>query len=124
MNTMVWIAQLCLAAIFLTTGTVKLFGSTALGQALHDRTQGRITILPVQRTLVGLVEIALAFGVVMPDIFAPDRLAPEYIVIRLSAAGLALLMVVAGIRLVRHEESAALAASIFLVALFVIVGRS
>jgi putative oxidoreductase len=124
MNALIWIAQLSLAAIFLTTGMVKLFGSTTLVQGLHDRTHGAITILPVQRSLIGLIEIALAFGVIMPDIFAADRLVPEYLLIRLSAAGLALLMVIAGIYHARHKESASLAISIFLLALFVIVGRS
>lgn len=124
MNTLIWVAQLSLAAIFFTTGMVKLFGSTALVQGLHDRTHGAITILPVQRALIGLIEIALAFGVIMPDIFAADRLVPEYLLIRLSAAGLALLMIVAGIYHTRHKESASLAISIFLLALFVIVGRS
>jgi hypothetical protein len=124
MNTLVWVAQFSLAAIFLTTGMIKLFASTALVQALRDRTHGRITILPFQRTPIGLVEIALAFGVVMPDIFIADQLVPEYVMIRLSAAGLALLMIVAGIYHVRHKEPASLAISIFLLALFVIVGRS
>jgi hypothetical protein len=124
MNTLVWAAQFSLAAIFLTTGIIKLFASSATVQALHDRTHGRITILPVQRLPIGLIEIALAFGVIMPDIFMADQLVPEYLMIRLSAAGLALLMVVAGIYHVRHKESASLAISIFLLALFVIVGRS
>jgi hypothetical protein len=124
MNGLVWIAQVVLAGIFLTTGTFKLFAFTPLVQALQDRTHHSITMSPVRGKLIGLVEVALAFGVLMPDVFTPDGLVPEFLIIRLSAVGLALLMVGAGIYHVRRHESAALAVSIFLLALFVIVGRS
>jgi hypothetical protein len=51
------------------------------------------------------------------DIWPPD------VLLRLSAAGLALLMVAAGIYHIRRQESAAPSVAVFLPALFVIVGR-
>jgi hypothetical protein len=124
MNSLVWIAQVVLAGIFLTTGTFKLFAFTPLIHALQDRAHAPISMSPIRGKLIGIVEVALAFGVLMPDIFTPDGLVPEFLIIRLSAAGLALLMVGVGVYHVRRHESAALAISIFLLALFVIVGRS
>jgi hypothetical protein len=124
MNSLVWVAQIVLAGIFLTSGTMKLFAFTPMIQALQSRAHGPITMMPAQGKLIGVIEVALAFGVLMPDVFTPESLIPEYIIVRLSAAGLALLMVGAGIYHVRRKESAALAVSIFLLALFVIVGRS
>jgi len=123
MNALVWIAQVVLAGIFLTTGTLKLFAFTPLVQAVQDRTHHSISMSPMRGKLIGLVEVALAFGVLMPDTFTPEGFIPEYMIVRLSAAGLALLMVGAGIYHSRRHESAALAISIFLLAVFVIVGR-
>jgi hypothetical protein len=48
---------------------------------------------------------------------------PPYVFLRLAAGGLALLMVAAGIYHIRRQESAAPSVSLFLLALFVIVGR-
>jgi VIT1/CCC1 family predicted Fe2+/Mn2+ transporter len=73
--------------------------------------------------IVGFIEVALAFGVLMPDMYTPDGRAPEYLIARCCAAGLALLMVGAGIHHVRRKEPAAAAVATFLLALFVIVGR-
>jgi hypothetical protein len=123
MNGLIWIAQVFLAGIFLTTGTFKLFAFKPLVHALQDRARAPIVMLPIQGRLIGLLEVALAFGVLMPDIFTPEGFAPEYLIVRFAAAGLALLMVGAAIYHVRRKESAALAISIFLLALFVIVGR-
>jgi uncharacterized membrane protein YphA (DoxX/SURF4 family) len=124
MNGLVWIAQLVLAGIFLTAGTMRLFAFAPAVRAFEGWAHGSIPLLPTRAKLIGIVEVALAFGVIMPDVFTPDAMVPEYIIIRLSAAGLALLMIVAGIYHARRKESAALAISIFLLALFVIVGRS
>jgi len=124
MNGLVWIAQLSLAAIFLAAGTMRLFAFAPMVQAFQGWANGSIPLLPTRAKLIGIVEVALAFGVMMPDVFTPDGLVPEYLIIRLSAAGLALLMVGAAIYHMRRKESGALAISIFLLALFVIVGRS
>ena len=124
MNGLIWIAQLALAVIFLVSGTFKLFAFAPMIQALQGRAYAPITLMPARAKLIGLVEVALAFGVILPDIFSPGGLVPEYIIVRLSALCLGLLMVGAAIYHTRRKEPAALAVSIFLLALFVIVGRS
>jgi len=124
MNGLVWIAQLLLAGIFLTAGTMRLFAFAPMVRALESWAHGSIPLLPTRAKIIGILEVALAFGVIMPDIFTPEEMVPEYIIIRISAAGLALLMIGSGIYHMRRKESAALAISIFLLALFVIVGRS
>jgi DoxX-like family len=123
MNTLIWIAQIILASFFIVTGTLKLFAFAPLVQSLQQRTHVSIAIVPVKSNFIGLVEIILGFGVLMPDIFTPEGFVPMYLIARLCAAALALLMVGTGIYRVRHKESAALAISVFLLALFVIVGR-
>ena len=71
-----------------------------------------------QAVAVGLLEIAGAAGVLVPvDVWPPD------VFLRLAAAGLGLLMVAAAIYHVRRQESAAPSITLFLLALFVIVGR-
>jgi hypothetical protein len=78
---------------------------------------------PMRSRIIGLVEVLLAFGVLMPDIYTPDGMVPEFVIARCCAAGLALLMVGAGIYHIRRKEPAAAAVATFLLALFVIVGR-
>jgi hypothetical protein len=71
-----------------------------------------------QAALVGLLEVVGAAGVLVPvDVW------PPYVFLRLAAAGLGLLMVGTAVYHVRRQESAAPDVSLFLLALFVIVGR-
>jgi uncharacterized membrane protein YphA (DoxX/SURF4 family) len=119
MNTLIWIAQILLAAIFLFTGATKLIAYERLMRKVESRSKG----LPagVSRGLaafIGLAEIAGALGVV-----APVPLLPDHLLVRAAASGLALIMVFAGIYHLRRHEEAAPAVSLFLLALFVIVGR-
>jgi uncharacterized membrane protein YphA (DoxX/SURF4 family) len=123
MNGLIWIGQIALAGVFLTSGTFKLFAFTPLMHAIESRTNIRITMAPVSARIIGLIEVLLAFGVLMPDIYTSDGMVPEYIIVRSCAAGLAALMIGAAIYHMRRKEHAALDVSIFLLALFVIVGR-
>jgi hypothetical protein len=59
----------------------------------------------------------------MPPALTPAGLATGHLLVRLGAAGLALIMVLAGIYHLRRQDSAAPAVSVFLLALFIIVGR-
>jgi hypothetical protein len=79
---------------------------------------GQIGLSRGQAAAIALLEIAGAAGVLLP--FDPW---PPYILLRLAAGGLALLMVAAGIYHLRRQESASPTVAIFLLALFVIVGR-
>jgi uncharacterized membrane protein YphA (DoxX/SURF4 family) len=119
MNNLLWIAQIILAGMFLFTGFSKIFAYARLVKVLEARCKsGPVTMSRAQAVLVGLLEVLGAAGVLVPiDLW------PPYIFLRLAAGGLALLMVAAGIYHLRRNESAAPSVSLFLLALFVIVGR-
>jgi len=124
MNGLLWIAQIVLAATFLFTGVSKLFSYDRLMDVLELRSKGRPT--GISRGLaacIGVAEIAGAMGVVMPGGWLPMGLAHEHLLVISAAAGLALIMVLAGIYHVRRQEFAAPAVTLFLLALFIIVGR-
>jgi uncharacterized membrane protein YphA (DoxX/SURF4 family) len=119
MNTVLWIAQILLAGVFLFTGAGKLFAYEELVRVVERRLKGgKIGMTRVQAGIVGVLEIIGAVGVILPfDPWPPD------VLLRLAAAGLALMMVVAGIFHLRRQESAAPSVVLFLLAVFVIVGR-
>jgi uncharacterized membrane protein YphA (DoxX/SURF4 family) len=119
MNTLLWIAQSLLAGIFLFTGFSKIFAYGQVVRVVQARSKaGSIGMSHGQAVLVGLLEIAGAAGLLVPvDLW------PPYVLLRLAAAGLALLMVAAGIYHIRRQDSAAPSVALFLLALFVIVGR-
>ena len=124
MNTLLWIAQILLAAIFLVTGVSKLLAYEKVMEKVQARFNGRPA--GVSRGLaafIGLAEIAGALGVVMPAALTPATLLPAHLLVRLAAGGLALVMVLAGIYHLRRQEEAAPDVALFLLALFVIVGR-
>ncbi|HEY1161220.1 MAG TPA: DoxX family protein [Terracidiphilus sp.] len=119
MNALLWIAQMLLAGVFVFTGVSKILAYEELVKAVEDRSKGgRIGMSRGVAAIVGLLELIGAVGVVLP--IDPW---PPYILLRLAAAGLALLMVAAGIYHLRREETAAPSVVLFLLALFVIVGR-
>ncbi|MGD0893884.1 MAG: DoxX family protein [Terracidiphilus sp.] len=116
MNTVLWIVQILLAAVFLFTGASKLLAYEELVRAVERRSKGgKIGMTRLQAGIVGLLEIVGAAGVIFP--------APPYGLLRLAAGGLGLLMVVAGIYHLRRQESATPSVVLFLMAVFVIVGR-
>jgi uncharacterized membrane protein YphA (DoxX/SURF4 family) len=119
MNTLLWIAQILLAGVFLFTGASKLLAYDQLARAVEKRSKGgKIGLSRQQAAIVGLVEIVGAVGLIVPvDPW------PPYILLRLAAAGLAMLMVIAGIYHLRRQESATPSVVLFLLAIFVIVGR-
>ena len=119
MNGLLWIAQILLAGVFLFTGVSKILAYDELVKAVEAKSKGgKIGMSRQQAALVGIAELIGAVGVVVPmDLW------PPYVLLRLAAAGLALLMVIAGIYHIRRQESAAPSVALFLLALFVIVGR-
>jgi hypothetical protein len=123
MNGLIWIGQVALACVFLTSGTLKLLAFRPQIKAVESRTHIHFGLAPGRAMILGFIEVVLAFGVLMPDIYTPDGMVPEYLIARCCAAGLALLMVGAGIYQVRRREPAAPAVAVFLLALFVIIGR-
>ncbi|MGD0734691.1 MAG: DoxX family protein [Terracidiphilus sp.] len=119
MNTVLWIAQILLAGTFLFVGGGKLLAYEEFVRAVESRSKGgKIGMSRMQAGFVGVLEIAGALGVILPiDPWPPD------VLLRLAAAGLALLMVIAGIYHLRRQETATPSVVLFLLAIFVIVGR-
>lgn len=119
MNTLLWIAQIILGGIFLFTGASKVFAYESVERTVAARSKGRSAGVPrALGAFIGVAEIAGAFGVLMPI-----DLVPPHVVLRSAAAGIALIMVFAGIYHLRRNESAAPDVTLFLLALFVIMGR-
>jgi hypothetical protein len=124
MNTLIWIGQILLGAVFFTTGATKLLAYKSLIKTIEERRKtAPIKMTTTQGRVIGLLEIAGAIGVILPPAWTPDALAPDYLLVRVAAGYLALLMVGASIYHFRRKESATPAISAFLLALFVIVGR-
>ena len=124
MNTLIWIGQILLAAVFLVAGVSKLLAYKTLIKTIEERRKtAPIRVTRAQGAVVGLLEISGAIGVILPPMWTPDALSVDYLLVRVAAGCLALLMIGATIYHLRRRESAAPAISTFLLALFVIVGR-
>ena len=124
MNALIWAGQVVLAAVFFFTGISKIVAYRRLIRTIEARRKTNPIIMsPAQGRLVGAVEILGAIGVIVPPALTPAALAADFLLVRLAAAGLSLLMVGACIYHFRRRESAAPAIAAFLLALFVIVGR-
>jgi hypothetical protein len=124
MNTLIWVGQIVLAAVFLLAGFSKIVAYRKLIRTIEARRKtAPITMSAVQGRFVGLLEIIGAIGVIIPPTFTPAPLNEDFLLIRMAASGLAILMIAASIYHFRRRESAAPAISAFLLALFVIVGR-
>jgi hypothetical protein len=124
MNALIWVGQIVLAAVFFMTGAAKLLAYRSLITTIEQRRKtAPIQVTRAQGAVVGLLEIAGAIGVILPPAWTPDAFSVDYLLVRVAAGCLALLMVGATIYHFRRRESAAPAISAFLLALFVIVGR-
>jgi uncharacterized membrane protein YphA (DoxX/SURF4 family) len=124
MSALIWIGQIVLAAVFFATGVAKLLAYRTLIKTIEERRKtAPIKVTRSQGAVVGVLEIAGAIGVILPPAWTPDALSVDYLLVRVAAGCLALLMIGATIYHLRRRESAAPAISAFLLALFVIVGR-
>jgi Na+/H+ antiporter NhaD/arsenite permease-like protein len=119
MNAFLWVCQVILAGVFLFTGLSKLIAYEKVASLIEARSKGRpIEVTPGQAAFIGIAEIAGALGVVVPaHPFFPWSL------LLVSWVCLALLMVAAGIYHLRRRESAVPSVVMFLLALFLMVGR-
>ena len=108
------------AAVFLLVGLRRLSAYRRRPRALGAASARLPLGLPSGSTvMIGLFEIVAALALI-----TPFGVWPQGNVVRLAATGLALLMLVSGIYQVRRRESVEPTAVLFLLALFVIVGRS
>jgi uncharacterized membrane protein YphA (DoxX/SURF4 family) len=119
MNELLWIAQIILAGVFLFAGFTKIFAYERLIKEVEARSKsGSFGMTRAQAALVGIAEIVGAVAILVPF-----DVVPPYVFLRIAAGGLALLMVAAGIYHLRRQETAAPSVVLFLLALFIIVGR-
>jgi uncharacterized membrane protein YphA (DoxX/SURF4 family) len=98
MNTVVWVAQGILAAVFLTAGLLKLTNARA---ALKDKTPYVEDFTDGQVKAIGTLELLGAVGVVLP---AALKISP--VLSPIAACGQALTMVAAATTLIRRGEHA------------------
>jgi hypothetical protein len=119
MNGLHWTAQILLAGVFLFVGFSRIFANRRLTSGLPAWPGFGVISLPNELAVaVGIFEIAGALALVMPvDLWPPDILP------RLAAAGLALVAMAGAVYHMRRHESGAPSIALFLLALFVIVGR-
>jgi uncharacterized membrane protein YphA (DoxX/SURF4 family) len=113
MNTVIWIAQGILAAVFLAAGLLKLTNTRA---ALKDKTPYVEDFTDSQVKAVGTLEVLGAAGVVLP---ATLKILP--VLSPIAACGQALTMVAAAATLIRRGEYAHVALNLFIFALAVFV---
>lgn len=119
MNTLLWLAQILLAGIFFITAAGKLFAYDRVVKVVEARSKGRA--MGMSRSQAAVVAIAEIVGAVA--VLAPVSLEPPHLVVLVAAGWLALIMIGAGIYHMARQESAAPSIALFLLALFVIVGR-
>ena len=119
MNTILWIAQLGLAAIFFYAGIKNLlaFQKHDLRAAAGPSFQW-IGVSAPTACAIGFAEILGAVGLVVP-LGSQD----PYILAQLSAGGLELLLIAACIYHARRNEHTSPLVGLFFLAVFVIVGR-
>jgi uncharacterized membrane protein YphA (DoxX/SURF4 family) len=118
MNSLDRIAQLLLVGIFLFAGLSKLFAFQWPPQVQAGPSWRGNGLPRGVAYSIALMEIAGALGLVVPlNLWQPDLLP------KLAAAGLALLTLAAFSYHVRRKEPAAPMMALFLLTLFVIVGR-
>jgi uncharacterized membrane protein YphA (DoxX/SURF4 family) len=114
MDTLLWIAQALLAAVFLITGVTKLAQPRAKMAAGPMRWAADVS--DAQFRTIGLLEILGALGLILPGVL---NVAPA--ITPLAAVGLALTMVGALATHVRFGETSRIAAPIVLLGLAVLV---
>jgi uncharacterized membrane protein YphA (DoxX/SURF4 family) len=119
MNSLLWIAQILLAAAFLFAAFSKIL--VYKRQTTEVQTPSGAGCLGMPDGLaaaIALSEIAGALALVIPiDLW------PPHILVRLVASGLALLAVVVGIHQARRQEHTTPIVTMFFLAIFVIIGR-
>jgi uncharacterized membrane protein len=119
MNRLDWIAQILMAVSFLFVGINRVISFRRQNTGHQPVSGWKVTELPREWSwVIAVLEIGGAVALVVPfKIWQPDILP------RLAAVGLALLTLSVCIYRVRHKEPAAPVMALFLLTLFVVVGR-
>jgi hypothetical protein len=118
MNNLDRFAEFLLVGIFLFAGLSKILAYQRQPRAQGGPSWRGNGMASGMAYPIALMEIAGAVGLVVPlNLWQPDMIA------RLAAAGLALLTLATFLYRVRRKESGAPVMALFLLTLFVIVGR-
>ncbi len=119
MNILLWVVQILLAGTFFITAGGKLFAYEKVVKVVEARSKGRsIGMTRGQAAVVAIAELVGALGLLVPvEIF------PPHLIILAAAVWIALLMVAACAYHVVRRESATPSIVLFLLALFILVGR-
>jgi len=116
MNIALWIVQVLLAVAFIAAGGMKVIAYERY-RATSEK-NGPSNLKHGLVTFIGLSEVAGAIGIVLPMAAnVTPWLSP------IAAAGLATVMLLAVVYHVRRHEPPAAPAALFLLTLFVAVGR-
>ena len=119
MNTLMWIAQLALGISFLITGFGKIFAYRRLSKLVEMRTSGHPVGIPSGRAAaIGVGEVFCGLLVI-----SPFQLSYPFLLPLAGSACLALEMIGATYYHIRRKEPAGPSIALFLLAVFVIVGR-
>ncbi|MEM9778030.1 MAG: DoxX family protein [Chloroflexota bacterium] len=111
MNSLLWILQVGLAALFAYSGSQKLLDPVVVDGVLA----GTSTTLVI---LIGILEVMASLGLILPQLTSIlPKLTPT------AAAGSALLMIGAVFAQLNNGTSALLPAVVFVLAAFVAYGR-
>lgn len=119
MNSVLWVAQIILAGACLSSAFSKMLVFKRQKSGPHVLSGAGCVGMPDElAAAIALLEIVGALILLVPfDLWAPD------ILLRLGAAGLALLAIISCIYRARFQEHTTPNIVMFLLALFVIVGR-
>jgi putative oxidoreductase len=117
MNIASWVTQGILAFVFIMAGGMKLFAYQKYRAMLEK--SGPSSVTQGQITLIGIAELAGAAGMVLPMAL---NVAPWLTV--WAAGGLAVIMLSATVFHIRRHEPPIMTAMLFVLAVFVVVGRS
>jgi uncharacterized membrane protein YphA (DoxX/SURF4 family) len=120
MNSLDRIMEFLLAGVFMWDGLARIFSySREAKESETSDLSGLIGQPDGSAAAIGLFEVMAALALV-----APVGPWPAAARVLLAASGLALLMIAASVYRVRRQQSAVPTVALFLMALFVIVGRA
>jgi hypothetical protein len=119
MNGLHWLAQILLTGVFLFDGWSRIFSFRREAKPLPSKPGFGSIRLPYELDVaIAVAEIAGALA-----LWVPANLRPPDIFPRVAASALALLAVAGSIYHMRRKEPAAHNLAVFLLAVFVILGR-
>jgi len=119
MSTFVWTMQILVAGLFLYAGVCTVFAKSTNAEGVAAEPTWKLARLPRELAyVIGLAEIVGALCLILPAELLRWELIQQF-----AAGGLALLAVSAAIYHMRRREPSSHMLALFLLVLFVIIGR-